>query len=107
MKDNLDNPEKKEDEQIGVQRLLSKRIQKLSQDIERFNIAEYLNLINSPRRFLAINFVGGIARGVGFALGATVFAALVIYFLQRIVVLNLPLIGDFIADLVRIVQEHL
>ncbi len=97
----------KQKEQLKVMHVLNSRIQKLSQDLERFNIAEYIDLLNNPRRFLAVNFLGGIARGLGFALGATVFAALLIYFLQRLVVLNLPLIGDFIADIVRIVQNHL
>ncbi len=82
-------------------------IQKMGRDIERFNLAEYVTLLNSPKRFLTINFLGGVARGLGFALGATLFAAIFIYILQRIMVLNLPLIGDFISDIVRIVQERL
>ncbi len=94
-------------EQLRVMHSLSSRIHRLSQDLQRFNIAEYMNLLNNPKRFLMVNFIGGIARGVGFALGATIFAALLIWILQRIVFLNLPLIGDFIADLVRIVQNHL
>lgn len=86
---------------------LNKKIEKLSQDMERFNLAEYLDLLNSPRRFLWINFMGGISRGLGFALGATILGALALYMLQRLVFLNLPVIGDFIAELVRIVQTHL
>lgn len=94
-------------EQLRVQRRLSKRIYRLGQDLEKFNIGEYMNLLNNPKRFMLVNFMGGVARGLGFGLGATVFAALLLYFLQRLVVLNLPLIGDFIADIVRIVQNHL
>ncbi len=99
--------EKRQRDQLRMQKILNKRIIKLAQEMEKFNIAEYLNLLNNPRRYLKVNFLVGMARGVGFALGATIFAALVIYFLQRLVVLNLPLIGDFIADLIRIVQDHL
>ena len=86
---------------------LNKKLEKLSQDMERFNLAEYLELLNNPRRFMWINFVGGLFRGLGIALGATILGALVLYLLQRLVVLNLPLIGDSIAELVRIVQMHL
>jgi hypothetical protein len=41
------------------------------------------------------------------AIGFTLLAALVLYVLQKIVILNMPLIGDFIADLVNIVQHEL
>jgi len=54
-----------------------------------------------------VNFLGGIFRGLGFAVGMTVLAALVLYILQWLVLLNLPIIGDFIAELVRIVIQHL
>lgn len=101
-KDRIEQPENNR-----IMRLLLYRIAKLSRDMERFNLAEYISLVNNPRRFLTINFLGGVARGLGFALGATILGALVLYFLQRMVVLNLPLIGDLIAELIKIVQQHL
>nr|WP_241420958.1 DUF5665 domain-containing protein [Candidatus Contubernalis alkalaceticus] len=88
-------------------RELNEKMEKLSQDMERFNLAEYLELLNNPRRYLWLNFAGGLFRGLGIALGATILGALVLYMLQRLVVLNLPVIGDLIAELVRIVQVHL
>jgi hypothetical protein len=89
-----------------MSRLLLK-IEELSRDMERFNLAEYMNMLNDPRRFLLINFLGGVARGFGIALGFTLLGALAIWFMQRLVILNLPIIGDFIAELVKIVQRRL
>ncbi len=89
-----------------LSRLLVK-IEGLSRDMEKFNLAEYMNLLNDPRRFLVVNFLAGIARGFGIALGFTILGALFIWFMQRLVILNLPIIGDFIADLIKIVQEQL
>ncbi len=86
---------------------LIEKIEKLSQDMEKFNLAEYLQLINNPRRFLWINFLSGLFRGLGIALGATFLAAIFLWMVQRVVVLNLPLIGDFIAEIVKIVQNQL
>lgn len=83
------------------------KVEKLSQDMERFNLAEYINMLNNPRRYLFINFMGGLARGFGIALGFTILGALALWVLQRLMVLNLPVIGDFIAELVAIVQEQL
>lgn len=89
------------------QRKLLDKIAELSLQLEKFNIAEYVAMLNNPRRYLMVNFIGGLVRGLGIALGMTILGALVLYFLQRLVVLNLPLIGDFIAELVRIVLTYL
>ncbi|MGI6317165.1 MAG: DUF5665 domain-containing protein [Dethiobacteria bacterium] len=70
-------------------------------------MAEYMNLINNPRRYMMVNFLGGLFRGFGIALGMTILGAFVLYMLQRLVVLNLPVIGDFIAELVRIVLTYI
>ncbi|MBS4006978.1 MAG: hypothetical protein KGZ45_00920 [Clostridium sp.] len=86
---------------------LNQRVIKLVQEFEKFNIAEYMLLLNNPRRFFWVNFLGGVARGLGVALGATVVAAILISILQRVVVLNLPIIGDYIAEIVRIVQDQM
>ncbi|NMB41649.1 MAG: hypothetical protein GX996_06915 [Firmicutes bacterium] len=89
------------------QLMLLDKIAKLSQQLEKFNLAGYLEQLNNPRRYLMVNFVGGIARGLGIALGMTILGAFILYVLQKLVVLNLPLIGDFIAELVRIVLTYL
>jgi len=90
-----------------LSRRLLEKMGRLSRELEKFNIAEYIGALNNPRRYLAINFVGGVARGLGFAVGASLLAGLLIYLLQRLVMLNLPVIGGFIAELVKIVNQRL
>lgn len=102
----MDEKKEQRPQQDGQFSLLDK-IGELSQQLEKFNIAGYMELLNNPRRYLMINFASGIVRGLGIALGMTILGAFVLYILQRLVVLNLPLIGDFIADLVRIVLTFL
>ncbi|EGO63227.1 DUF5665 domain-containing protein [Acetonema longum] len=84
--------------------LINTQLGKLISHLETLRIAEYVELLQRPFRLLAINFIAGIARGLGIALGATVIFALVIELLRRMIVLNIPGIGDFIADIVRIVE---
>ncbi|MGI6484988.1 MAG: DUF5665 domain-containing protein [Tepidanaerobacteraceae bacterium] len=86
---------------------LSQKIDDLSIKIEKLNLTEYLEVLRNPRRLLYINFLGGIARGVGTAVGFTLLGAFVIYILQRLVILKLPVIGNFIADIIKIVQKQL
>jgi hypothetical protein len=66
-----------------------------------------MEMLNNPRRYVMINFIGGLSRGVGIAIGFTILGAIVIMLLKRLMLLNLPLIGDFIADIVLIVQQNL
>ncbi len=86
---------------------INKKIEELSVNIEKMKLAEYVEMLKNPRRLFFINFFAGIARGFGMAVGFTLLGAVILYVLQRLVVLNLPLIGDFIAELVRIVSEQL
>lgn len=75
--------------------------------MEKMKLAEYIEMMENPRRLLYMNFMMGLVRGFGMAIGFTILAALVVWFMQRLMVLNLPLIGDFIADIVRLVQYEL
>lgn len=91
----------------GISDKLYQQMERLSENMEKFNLAEYMEMLNNPRRYMMINFIGGLFRGLGTAIGFTILGAIVIMILQRVVVLNLPIIGDYIADIVVIVQEHL
>ncbi|WP_068502211.1 DUF5665 domain-containing protein [Paenibacillus kribbensis] len=86
---------------------VEKLIHAVSKQMERTRIADYALLLNKPWRLLWLNLISGISRGVGIALGFTFFAATIIYVLQVLGALNLPIIGDYIADIVRIVQRQL
>lgn len=100
----------KEDQEeitVGLLQRVGDKIDELSLNMEKMRLAEYIEMLDKPRRLLYLNFMMGLARGFGMAIGFTVLAAIVLWSMQRLVVLNLPLIGDFIAEIVRLVQEEL
>ncbi|KUK31957.1 MAG: Putative membrane protein [Thermoanaerobacterales bacterium 50_218] len=86
---------------------LQEKIERLSLNMEKMKLAEYVDLMNNPARLLFLNFIAGVVRGLGVAVGFTLLGALVLVILQRLVVLNLPLVSDFIAAIVRLVQIQL
>ena len=100
---------KKNDEDVQVELLLglNRKREEMVQSMHKLGVAEYVEMLRHPRRLFWINFWSGIARGLGMAIGFTILAAVVLYLLQRVILLNLPLIGDFIADIVQIVQKQL
>ncbi|MCT4621368.1 MAG: DUF5665 domain-containing protein [Marinisporobacter sp.] len=83
---------------------LEKNIERISRELERSKIGEYVDLMNNPKRLLYINFVGGLARGLGTAIGLTILAAVFFYMLQKTV--DLPLIGKYIAELIDIIENN-
>jgi Na+-transporting NADH:ubiquinone oxidoreductase subunit NqrD len=75
--------------------------------LERANLAEFMSLIQNPARLIFLNFLSGLARGFGTAIGLTIVFSLFVVLLTNLANLNLPIIGKYIADLVRIVQKQL
>jgi len=86
---------------------LRRKVAELSMNMEKMKLAEYVNLLNSPWRLLWINLISGIARGLGIAIGFAILGALALIFMQKLVALNIPVIGGIIADIVEIVQQQL
>jgi len=89
-------------------------MEKIASDIERINLkldkirlGSFIERIDSNKSFIKYNFLIGLIRGFGMAVGFTILGAIIVYILQRIVLLNIPVLGDFISDIVRIVQQEL
>jgi arsenate reductase-like glutaredoxin family protein len=91
----------------GTLGFLTKRLEHLSVNMEKAELSEYVNLMQRPWQLIWRNFISGLSRGVGIALGFTFFAATIVYLLQFLGALNLPVVGGYIANIVRIVQRQL
>ncbi|MDN5345287.1 MAG: hypothetical protein PWQ18_1401 [Clostridia bacterium] len=86
---------------------LAGKVQQLITTIEKANVAEWVELYRRPGRLLYLNFAAGVARGLGIAIGFTILGAIVIYIIRELALLNLPVIGKLIADIVRMVQQQI
>ena len=90
-----------------TRRSLERTLFEVADSLERAKIGEYVDLMNRPGRLIYLNLLGGIARGIGMAVGFTLLGALVIYVLTRSFLLNLPIVGGFLGELVWIIQQYL
>jgi hypothetical protein len=88
-------------------KILDKKLDKISLNMEKFKLVDYVYYLEHPRKMLLANFLGGLSRGFGAAIGFTLLAALVMYILQKVVKWNLPVIGKFISEIVNIVESNL
>ena len=78
---------------------INKKLDKLAKKLEAKNIAEYVELVNNTKSLIWKNFIMGISKGIGIAIGVTILGAIAIYLLRKIVMLNLPVIGAFIIGI--------
>ena len=74
--------------------------------LERSKLNSYVEMMEKPARWVFLNFWGGVGRGIGMAIGFAILGAAVFLVLQKIVVLNLPIISNFIADILDMVQNY-
>jgi hypothetical protein len=50
------------------------------------------------------NFVAGLSRGIGMAIGFSLLGAFIVYLLQQLSYRSIPWLGDFIARVIEAVQ---
>lgn len=86
-------------------KILEKSIEQLNKTLQEGNIAELSMLLGNKKEMLKRNLIAGIFRGVGIGIGVTIITAVLIILLQKIVALNIPVIGEYITDIVDIVQK--
>lgn len=85
--------------------ILNQSIDKLSKILEEGNFVELTYIFGSRKEIIVRNLIAGIFRGIGIGIGVTVITAILVILLQKIVTLNIPIIGEYIADIVEIVER--
>ena len=85
--------------------LLNDSIEKLSDTLQKGNIEDLIYILGSKKEIISRNFIAGIFRGIGIGIGVTVITGILIVILNKIVALNIPLIGKYVSDIVKIVER--
>ena len=103
----FEKKKKEKQEETKRENLLIEQIDSLNKNLLKNNIADISQLLGNRKRLLLTNLIAGISRGVGIGIGVTIFSALLVMLLQKIVTLNIPIIGEYIADIVEIVKKSI
>lgn len=89
-----------------LERNLLKNLEQINNTLTKNNILEFTELLGNKKQLLIRNLMTGISKGIGIGIGFTILTAILIIILQKIVTLNIPVIGDYIADIIEIVQNR-
>lgn len=85
---------------------LLKSIDELNYTFTKNNLIDFAELLGNRKEMLIRNILAGIAKGIGIGIGFSLLTAIIIIILQKIVTLNIPVIGDYITDIVEIVDRN-
>jgi len=102
-----ENGEEKAAEILSAEESLKEKMDRLLLGLQKSDIASYLEMYQHPFKLFGMNIWMGVGRGIGYLIGFAIGGTLLVYILNQIVEINLPVIGDFIAQVVSIVQNQL
>lgn len=85
--------------------ILNQSVEELIKILQEGNLVELSYILGNRKEIIKRNFIAGIFRGVGIGIGVTIITAILVMLLQKIVTLNIPVIGEYIADVVEIVEK--
>ena len=83
---------------------LENKLDKINKVLSKNNILDLADLLGNTKKLFFRNFFAGLFRGIG--IGVTILTAILIYILQKIVRLNIPIIGQYISDIAEIVEKN-
>lgn len=85
--------------------ILINQIDNLNKKMTESNILDIAQLLGNRKKLLWVNLISGITRGIGIGIGVTIITAVLVLLLEKIVALNIPVIGQFVSDIVEIVEK--
>ena len=82
-----------------------RQVERVALHIEKMRLGDYVEMMNRPWRIIWMNFIGGISRGVGLTIGATLVIAILFKILSALIAMNIPYLTDMLQEVVLIIKE--
>lgn len=88
-----------------------KVVEEIATELKKLFTLDIINYIKKPWKLIGLNFVMGVVRGIGFFLGMTIIGTIIFAILiktfKKITQSNIPVISEWLAKIVVMVQENL
>lgn len=84
---------------------LNKKLDALNYILSKNKVLDLIELLGNRKKLLIRNLWSGMVKGIGIGIGITIITAILILLLRKVVTLNIPIIGEYIADIVEIVER--
>ena len=84
---------------------IDKKLDNLNYALTKSKLLDLVELLGDKKQLLFRNIWTGIAKGIGIGIGVTIITAIIVIILQKVVTWNILVIGEYIADIVEIVER--
>lgn len=82
-------------------------VKKLFDEFNRAQLLDYIELVNSPKKLFWLNFLSGLAKGLGLTIGTAIVLTLLFKITQHIIALNIPYITVWVSEWIGQVTDLL
>ena len=82
------------------------QLEKLADRLERMRVGDYVNNMNRTGRVIWLGFVGGVARGFGLTVGATLVIAIVFKIISMLISWNVPYLSDMMQEAKQMLEAR-
>lgn len=80
------------------------QLDKLAKRLDNSGLAEYVRLSQNLPRILWLNFLSGVAKGLGFTVGTAIVLGVVYKIIKRLIEMNIPYLQDLLMHFMEIIQ---
>lgn len=87
----------------GMEKQLSE-LDKLARRLENSGVAEYVKLQKKTGKILFLNFLSGVARGLGFTVGTTIVLTILYQIISRIISMNIPYLTERLQEFLELTR---
>lgn len=87
--------------------MLEDKMERFIAAAERMRLDDYVRFESDRRRRLRDAFFQGVARGLGAMIGFAILGTVVLLILQEVAQRKLPVISDFVAQVITLVQMRM
>ena len=84
---------------------LNKKLDQINYILSKNKVLDLVELLGNSKKLFFRNLWSGMVKGIGIGIGVTIITAILVIILRKIVTLNIPVIGEYISDIVEIVQK--
>lgn len=73
-------------------------VKKIFDEFNRAHLLEYIELVNSPKKLFWLNFLSGLAKGLGLTIGTAIVLTFLFKLTQHVIALNIPYITVWVSE---------
>lgn len=88
-----------------LEKMLLKQLEQLNYVLTKNHVLDLVDLLGNTKKLILRNIFTGIAKGIGIGIGVTIITAVIIYIMQKLIKLNIPVISKYISDIISIVEN--